>query len=172
MGLEVDTRGLAVFGAQRTVLALFRIEVNLQERETAEETEERTHWTNGVAISTSVIPCESGQYAPSQNGNDGDQIVIGNFLADVIERIAVVVFRNTCQHIVACYPHRLQQVSDYASVGGVGGQKLEQRADACHEGDDEQHEYGVAQPLHLFGVGVAVLLLLLAQPPEDVLHDA
>jgi len=70
MRLIVDTRGLAVLGTERAVLALLHIEVNLQEREAAEEGEYRAHRTDGVAVGSSVAPSQYSESNERYSGNN------------------------------------------------------------------------------------------------------
>ena len=79
---------------------------------------------------------------------------------------------NGCQHIVASHPYRLQQVGADASEGRVGGQQLYNGTSAKQKENQHECKESHAQNVLSFRVRVAVLLGLLAQPSEDVLHDA
>ena len=144
--------------------------MNLQPRETREETQEGSHGTNGVAVRTAIAP---GEHRQNDHRHDADDERRQGAQPDVfvIESVAVVVFRYSRQHVVACHPYGLQHVGGNESEGRVGGQQLKQRADARQQQDDEHHEHRIAQPPQLLGIRVAVFLLLLAQPSEYVLHD-
>ena len=78
------------------------------------------------------------------------------------------------QSIVAPLIERAKEVDDDATEAAVGRQQGYEGAEACHEGDDEQDQQGVAQPAHFGGVGIASHLLILtrAQARKDILQDA
>ena len=78
------------------------------------------------------------------------------------------------KEVVGGYIDRLEQVGGYAPEAAVRGQKRNERTYARHDGHDEEHEHGIAQPPHLGRIGVAPYLLILtrAQAREEVLKDA
>ena len=59
--LIVDAGTLAIPTAQRTALAFLGIEAYLQQREPAQEGKNGAYGTNGVAIGSSVAPCQYAQ---------------------------------------------------------------------------------------------------------------
>ena len=104
--LIVYAGGLTVLRTQRAVLALVHIEMYLQPRELRKDAQRSTYRTDGVAIGTTIAPGEHSQYDQSHDAND--EAWQGTH-PDVrmVERIAVVVLGNGCQHVVACHPYRL-----------------------------------------------------------------
>ena len=59
--LIVDAGTLAIPTAQRAVLTFLGIEAYLQQRETTEEGKDGAYGTNGIAIGSSVAPCQYAQ---------------------------------------------------------------------------------------------------------------
>ena len=70
MCVEVDAGSLAVPLALVTVLALVGIDVYLEKRLLANQSEQCTDRTNGVAPSTSAPPSQHSDDAPGEQGND------------------------------------------------------------------------------------------------------
>ena len=171
MRLEIDARRFAVLRAERAVLALVLVEMNLQERETGKETEHRAYRTDGVAVGASASPGQDEEDDYRRKGYDehGQRL---HPHVDAVEGVAFGSFGDACQHVVAQHVKRLENAGHDASKGAVGRQQLDKAAYAGDDGDDEERRHDVAQPFLLRRVGVAVLLRLLAQPSEDVLHDA
>ena len=67
--VEVYAGSLAVPLAFAAVLALFRVDIYLEERLLADEAEQSSDWANRVAPSSSVLP---GQYCDNAQGEQSD----------------------------------------------------------------------------------------------------
>ena len=173
MVAEVDAAGLAGLGAGGAIAALLLVEVNLQEGEAGEETEGGADGADGVAVGATAYP---GEHDEADEGGGSDDEGGETAEPDVggVEGVAVVVLGDGGEAVVGQLIERAQQVDHDAAEAAVGRQQGDEGAEACDEGDDVQHEHGVAQPLHFGGVGVAAHLFILsrAQVREAILQDA
>ena len=138
--LEVYARCLAVLGAQRAVLALALVEVDLQPRELGKDAEHSTYGADGVAVGAPVAPCQQGQYHQHHDGNAQRDAGAQPDVA-VVEGVAVVVLGDGCQHVVACLIDGLQQVGGDEPERRVGGQQLYEGACAKYQQNEEPREH-------------------------------
>ena len=68
--LEIDARSLAVARTLAALLAFALIKPDLQPGETGKETENGTHRTDGIAISSTTSPSQCHQHNQCHQGND------------------------------------------------------------------------------------------------------
>lgn len=171
--LEVDAGGFALAAAQAARVAFLRVDAHPQEREAREEAQHRAHGADGVAIGAPAPPGQDGDDDQRGRGDEKRRQALHPH-ARLIERIAVGPFGQVGQDVVSPAVERGEEVLRDAPVGTIGGQQGDQRADAGHEGDDEDREHAVAQPALLGRIteAVAALLRASAQPGDDVLHHA
>ena len=124
MRLEVDTCRLTVLRTQRAVLTLLCVEMNLQEREAADEAKDGAYRAYRVTIRASVAPSQYSESNKCYSGNN-ERYSGANPDVRLVERVAVVMLSDTGQYVVACLPDGLKQIRCNASKGRVGGQELE-----------------------------------------------
>ena len=101
--LEVNTCSLAILCAKRTTATLVIVEVYLEERKAREETEHSTNRTDSVAIGTSVSPCQYDEQHQCDRCNDKYRKRFHPYI-NTIESIAVIMFGDRSQNIVAQFP--------------------------------------------------------------------
>ena len=70
MVLVVDAGGLAAARTEAAIPALLRVEHWTEQRETGEESQDRSHGTDRIAIGASVPPCQHGQHDQCQRGDN------------------------------------------------------------------------------------------------------
>ena len=70
MVLVVDAGGLAAARTEAAIPALLRVEHRTEQRETGEESQDRSHGTDRIAIGASVPPCQHGQHDQCQRGDN------------------------------------------------------------------------------------------------------
>ena len=169
MRVEVDAGGFAVALAFATVLALLGVDVYLEERLLADESEQRSDGTNRVAPSASVLP---GQYCDDAQTQQGYHKRTDALEPDVnrIECVTVVMFCNRCQAVVRQLVERSEDGRYDAAISAVGEDESAQPGNAQSQRGACHNQHGVAQ--HMLCGRVVVLVLLPAQPGDEVLHHA
>ena len=168
---DVDARGLAVAFAEFAADALGAIDDGLEPREAGQEAEQGSDRAYRVAIGAAVAPCQDNDNHESSRCNQkGRQAFDVNL--DRVESVASGSFGKEGQQVVAPAVNRGEKIGSDAAVGGIGVEQGYKGGDAADQSRHEQDQNRVSQPGNGFGIGVAVLFLLLAEPGGDVLEYA
>ena len=168
MRRRVDTRRLAVAGAELASVALRGVETRFEQRVAGEESQHRAHRTDRITIGAAAAPRKNKQHGERHDGNKQRGEALHPDV-DRIEGVAVHAPGDVCQQVVAPRVDRGQQVRGDAAVGAV---RREQRTDTRQHRGDEHDEHPPAQPGEGGGVreAVPVLSALPGGPRNDVLH--
>ena len=168
MRRRVDTRRLAVAGAELASVALRGVEMRFEQRVAGEESQHRAHRTDRITIGAAAAPRKNKQHGERHDGNKQRGETLHPDV-DRIEGVAVHAPGDVCQQVVAPRVDRGQQVRGDAAVGAV---RREQRTDTRQHRRDEHDEHPPAQPGEGGGVreAVPVLSALPGGPRNDVLH--
>ena len=176
VALVVYRACLTVARAHAARLALVSIEGNVEEAEAAHEAKHRAHGADGVAVGAPVPVSQVAHDQKGYSGNDEGRHRLHPHVG-VVERIALIVLGNTCQHVVTPAVQGLEQVAHDAAVAAVRGQKGNEATHTADDGQDEQAKHRVAKHALGWRISVGNLALLLgtealAEPRYHVLHHA
>ena len=171
--LRVDARCLALAGAHATSVALREVDVRFQQREACQETQDRPHRTDRVAIGAAITPSQHRDYYQAdQSHHEGTYTF--NIGIHPIESIAVRLLSEIGQEIISCLINRCEQVGGDAAIRTIGGQQGHQGTDTRQTSDHENGQHDIAKDRLRRRVAKTELFLfaLSTHPRDHILHHA
>ena len=143
----INASRLASMCAQTAFGTFPGIEYGMKQREARDKSQNGAHWTNGVAIGTSVAPSQHDDCNEACCRDDESRQTAQPHIS-FVESIAVGTFGQEGQQVVAPDIYRLKQVLYDASVRTVRSEQCHQGANACDQGNDKEGKNAISQPLY------------------------